>query len=222
MERFFNYDNPILRTIGKIGDIMYLSILWTLCSIPIFTIGASTTALYYAYNKAVRNNRGYAWKEFLQSFKTNFRQSTIIWMAALGIYVFGVADCFFARKLWDIFPISKILFILSIVLIILETMWLVYVFPYVARFENTTKATMKNCAILALANFPRTMLLVFIFLISAIVFLIIPPGIVFVPGVYMLAANRILEPVFRKYMKPEDLKEEDAQNGDLTDVTTEK
>ena len=43
---FFNYDNPVWRFIGKFGDLIILNVLWFVCSIPIFTIGASTTAVY--------------------------------------------------------------------------------------------------------------------------------------------------------------------------------
>ena len=46
-QSFFNYDNPVWRYIGKFGDLIILNILWIICSIPIFTIGASTTAVYY-------------------------------------------------------------------------------------------------------------------------------------------------------------------------------
>ena len=44
----FNYDNPVWRCVGKLGDLILLNILWIICSIPIFTIGASTTAVYLA------------------------------------------------------------------------------------------------------------------------------------------------------------------------------
>ena len=47
LQGFFNYDNPVWRFIGKLGDLILLNILWIVCSIPVFTIGASTTAVYY-------------------------------------------------------------------------------------------------------------------------------------------------------------------------------
>ena len=39
LQGLFNYDNPVWRFIGKLGDLIVLNILWTICSIPIFTIG---------------------------------------------------------------------------------------------------------------------------------------------------------------------------------------
>ena len=42
----FNYDNPVWRFIGKFWDVLIVNILWIICSIPVVTIGASTTARY--------------------------------------------------------------------------------------------------------------------------------------------------------------------------------
>lgn len=67
----------------KATECMLLSILWVVTSLPVITIGASTTALYYAVVKVIRNNEGYGWGEFWNGFRTNFKQATIIWLVAL-------------------------------------------------------------------------------------------------------------------------------------------
>ena len=41
---FFNYDNEIWRFVGRLADIMVLNFLWVICSLPIVTLGISTTA----------------------------------------------------------------------------------------------------------------------------------------------------------------------------------
>ena len=46
-DRFFDLDNVVWRTIDKIGKIFLLNLLWLICSLPVFTIGASTSALIY-------------------------------------------------------------------------------------------------------------------------------------------------------------------------------
>lgn len=214
MRRFFSYDNSILRKLGKVGDVIYLSAFWTLFSIPVFTMGASTTALYYAINKALRHNRGYSWGEFMKSFKTNFKQSTRIWLVVMGIYLFSLLDCFLVRRIFPSFAFADVLFAFFVALMILVTMWVTCLFPYIARFENTSKAIMKNCALIAITHFPRMLLLLFLLLISIILFFIVPLAMLFVPGIYMFLANRILEPVFCKYMTPEDLKAEEERNSE--------
>ena len=92
MESLFNFDNKIFRILRKFCEMIYLSLLWLLFSLPIITIGASTTALYYATNKSLFHDRGYVWNEFWDSFKSNFKQSTICWLMMLGIYLLTIVD----------------------------------------------------------------------------------------------------------------------------------
>ena len=42
MDRIFNLDNPVMRFLGRAFDMMMLNILFIVCSLPIFTIGAYT------------------------------------------------------------------------------------------------------------------------------------------------------------------------------------
>ena len=47
MRNLFNLDGPLMQLINKVVYSVYLNILWFICCIPIVTIGASTTALFY-------------------------------------------------------------------------------------------------------------------------------------------------------------------------------
>lgn len=60
----FNYDNPVWRFIGKLGDLVLLNLLWLICCIPVFTAGAATTAVYYVTLKLVRDDDGSTIKSF--------------------------------------------------------------------------------------------------------------------------------------------------------------
>ena len=80
MSKLFAYDNPILVFMGKVADAMILSFFWFLFSLPVITIGASTSALYYTTLKLAENREGYLFKTFLKGFKESFKQSTVIWI----------------------------------------------------------------------------------------------------------------------------------------------
>ena len=100
MSKIFSVDNKFFSTINKIVDLMWLSILWSLCSLPLLflvftfiieqqihlvlllivllpiafiTIGPASAALYYAVVKSVRRERSYATKCFFHAFKVNFK-----------------------------------------------------------------------------------------------------------------------------------------------------
>ena len=44
--KFFSYESKFSQLMLKFSCACYLNLLWLLCSLPVFTIGASTTALY--------------------------------------------------------------------------------------------------------------------------------------------------------------------------------
>lgn len=212
MAGFFNYDNKFMTVLGKMCDCMVLSILWCICSIPIVTVGASTTALYYAVNKSVRHSRGYAYKEFFRAFKSNFKQSTIVWLINLGLLLFGAYDCYLLYQLRETMSGAKIIAIVIVALMVFLSIWMLYVYPYMARFALPTKALMKNCVIIALVNFGWSLLLLVLFVIAVVAFVFLPPIALFLPVIYMVLANRILEKVFRKYMSDEDIEAEEERN----------
>ena len=73
-------------------DLIFAGLLWLVCSLPIITIGASSTALYYAVAKCVRHNRGRLASTFFHGFRSNFRQATVIWLLFLLWILIGTAD----------------------------------------------------------------------------------------------------------------------------------
>ena len=97
MSDIFNYDNKLMQGLDKFFNVCYLSIVWLLACIPIVTIGAANTALYYTANKVLKHNRGYVWKDFWGAFRANFKQSTIVWLVTLGL---TLLMCFDTYVMW--------------------------------------------------------------------------------------------------------------------------
>lgn len=163
-----NYDNLFIRMLNRIGDAMILSLLFVIGCIPIFTIGASVTATYYAAMKGVKGDDGYVFKNYIKSFKQNFKQSTIIWLImAVVLFVFGV-DLWFWLKQWQVARLAaaKPMIAVSVVLLAVAVFITMYVFPLQAKFDNKTSIQLRNAFLLSIKNFPTTLLLV---VISAIV-----------------------------------------------------
>lgn len=103
LQGFFNYDNPVWRFIGKLGDLILLNILWIVCSIPVFTIGASTTAVYYVTLKLARDEGDSTIRSFFHSFKSNFRQATAIWLILLALALcWALISGFLPRARWGL------------------------------------------------------------------------------------------------------------------------
>ena len=58
MKWFFDMDNPVMRTLSMLADIVILNLLTLFCSLPIITAGAAVTALNDACIRLVRMEDG--------------------------------------------------------------------------------------------------------------------------------------------------------------------
>ncbi len=214
MSDFFNYDNKLMQGLDKFFNVCYLSVVWLIACIPVITIGAANTALYYTANKVLRHNRGYVWKDFWKAFRTNFKQSTIVWLVTLGL---SALMCFDTYVMWKFAAagsgIGKIYIFFTIVLAFV-IMWAIYVFPYIGRFANSTKAIMKNALIIAFAHLPKTLLMFAMFIGCAFLLYLFGFLIIFIPALYVWIKSYIMEGIFRKYMSEEDRQSEDERNSE--------
>ncbi len=147
--RFFSYESKFSQLLLKLCYACYLNLLWAVCSLPIVTIGASTTALYYACLKIIRGEESYAGKMFYRAFKENFKQATVLWLILLGLGIFLGADGYILYHLRLMSEgTMSVLWTLILALVIGAGVFLVIelemIFPLLASVENTNKAMLKN------------------------------------------------------------------------------
>lgn len=205
MSRLFNLDSPLLKFLSRAVDIVLLNFLFLLFCIPIITIGSSTTALYSVLMKLVRDEDKYIVKNFIGSFKRNFTQSTVVWFIMLASGFLLLANITF---LGNLSGVPKIFF--ASMLIIFGLVYLcilLFVFPYMARYEDTIKKSLLNSLLIGLSNFPYLLLLLILTVVPVI--LVFSSSIGFLSGLYfgtfggfaLLAVlySYIFRKVFSKY-----------------------
>lgn len=62
-------NSPFFRVMGCIGDCAALSVLWLVCSLPIITVGASTSAAFSVAGKLAAKEEHFVWKGFFSAFR---------------------------------------------------------------------------------------------------------------------------------------------------------
>lgn len=196
MNSLLNPDNPVMQFITKITVTIYLNILWLLCSLLIFTIGASTTALYYVTLKMVKNEEGNITKAFFHSFKENFKQGTIIWLLLLVLGILLGTDGYilyhmrFENAFWTICSA------IFIVVLIAYAIVLMYIFPLLARFHNTTPAMFKNSIMIGMRFLLCTALMALIYFVMAFVIInIFTPAVIFGEGLCAFLCSYLLSDI---------------------------
>lgn len=200
---FFSYDSKFSQLMIKLCYSCYLNLLWFVCSIPIFTIGASTTALYYVSMKIVRGEESSLTKLFFKAFRENFRQSTILWLILLGIGLLLAGDGYIlyhlrASSAGTMAVIWTLMLAVIIVAAIAYVIVLMYVFPLVASVSNTNWAMLKNAFFIGI-HYLFCSILVFAihFAMFFAVVAVFTPLIIFGEGLCALLSAWLLSGVIR-------------------------
>lgn len=190
----------------KVADLIILNIIFSICCIPIITIGSSVTALYYVTMKMVRNEESYIIRSFFRSFKMNFKQSTIIWLISLAAVGILGTDLYIMIN-WQS-SLRMPLIIIFIALFILYSFIIVYIFPILAKFYNTVRQTFKNSFFMSIRHLPYTIILVLTTLGPLLILGFMPGliGIWFLIGFSAFAyVNSILfNKIFDRYIEDEE------------------
>ena len=215
--KFFSYESKFSQLLLKLCNACYLNLLWFVCSIPIITIGASTTALYYVSLKLVRDEDSHVGAQFFRSFRENFRQATVIWLILLGLGLFLGADGYIlyhlrlssagsAAVLWTL--ILAVVIAAAIVYVIV----LLYIFPLLASVSNTSRAMFKNAFLIGTHYLFATIL---VFAVHFAMFFVVvawfTPLLVFGEGLCALISAWLLNSILISVSgTPEDEEEPEA------------
>ena len=201
--RFFSYESRFSQLLLKLCWSCWLNILWFLCSLPIFTIGAATTALYYASLKIVREEETNVTAMFFRSFRENFKQATGIWLILLAIGAFLGADGYIVYHLRStsagtmavVWTLVLAALIAAAVAYVIE---LLYVFPLLASVSNSTRAMLKNAFLIG-THYLFVTILVFAvhFAMFFAVVAVFTPLIIFGEGFCALVSAWLLSTVLR-------------------------
>ncbi|MGM9536841.1 MAG: YesL family protein [Candidatus Onthomonas sp.] len=210
----FSIDGPLWRGLTFIGDVAVMHFLWLLYSLPLVTIGASTTALYYTAMRRIRTDEGSVTGNFKQSFRENFRQSTIYWLALVAVGALLWLDLNFTSTYGG--TVALVMMVACAVFLFPYWMVLLYIFPVQAKFRNTLFDNFKNALLLAIRHFPSTLLLTLIWGCVWLLLAIFPPftGFLIIAGSGALACVTapIYIQIFRKYL-PGELEDDIERSG---------
>ncbi|MEH2945572.1 DUF624 domain-containing protein [Sporofaciens sp. JLR.KK001] len=157
---FFVIDSPVMRFLGRIGDIIILNLIFVVTALPVVTVGMALSALYTVAMKLARGEDPSVLREYIRAFWRNRKPATICWliMAAAGALIF------LDFRLAGAFG-GTLYTVVRLLLAMIFGVWMLtflYLFPYIARFENTVFHSVKNALFLSAAHLPSTVMMLVI------------------------------------------------------------
>lgn len=197
--KIFSLDGPIYRIGTEIADAMILTLYWIVCSLPIITVGASTTAVFYVYGKKIRDEDSYITRDFFRSFKENFKQSIpitlilgVLWISC-GMYMFILNG----------YPEGAPFYIAAIALFftVEVTVLTLYVYGILSRFHMSVKGIFLTAFVLAHKHIVSSaLILLSLFAINYMV-AVVPLVMFMLPVITIGVASCFLQKIFTDHIK---------------------
>lgn len=219
--KIFSYDSPFSQVLLKLCYSCCLNLLWFVCCLPVFTVGAATTALYYTTFKITRDEEGSLTRTFFRAFRENFRQSTVLWLILLaaGLFLAGDGYILYHLRAASVGPAAVVWTVILAMVIAVAVFYciiLIYVFPLVASVSNTNLAMLKNAFFIG-ARYLFCTILVFAihFAMFFAVVSLFTPLIIFGEGLCALLSSYLLGRVIRACSyDPNEAAADPADGGD--------
>ena len=211
MRQLINPDSPLMRFLTGVGFACYLGILWLVTSLPFVTAGAATTALYSVTAKLIKNREGALTASFFRAMKENFRQSTIVHLILSVIGCVFALDAYVLSRLWGTHVIWTVLTAIVIGAGVVYLTVILYIYPLMAVFKNTTKKMFQNALLLAVRYLFCTILMGAVsFAAAYVIIYLFTPFLLIAGGIVAGCHAYLLQGIFRKLM-PEEEEEEEAE-----------
>lgn len=160
MKRVFGMDAPLVQTLARIGRLVILNLLFLFTCIPVFTVGASCSALSAVLFHGLGEG---SVKSYFSYWRRDFKEATLAFLAlaAVGLIIFF--DYCLSRS-----GVGQRFTVFSGVLLafgFLVLMTACCVFPLISLVKDSTRNILFSAVRLMLGNLHRVFLPAFLWLV---------------------------------------------------------
>ena len=196
--KFFDPENTLWSWIGRIPEIIILSALWVLMSLPIITMIPASIALYDAMARNVRPDEKGAYRRYFRTFWQELGRGilmSLLWLVIAAVLFVGfriLQRQAGESQSWAIYAL------VYQVLSLLPLGVFLWVVPLESRFVYPFGLLHKNAIVMMLSYLPRTFLMLVLTVAAFVGCWYCPFVLAFVPGLLMLLISIPVEKVFNK------------------------
>lgn len=158
MKNIFSHEGALFRITERMGNLILLNLLYLLFCIPVVTIGPATAALHYVTLKYAADEEDRVWAPFIHSFRQNLKQGMIVGVITTVVGVFLAFDLYWIYQMVSAGQaFDKVVLILVSLACIVYLMMTAYIYPLLARYDNSIKQMFRTSIILAIRHLPATL-----------------------------------------------------------------
>lgn len=158
--------------LNRFMDLILLNVLWFICSLPVFTLGASTCAMYEVTLCYALQESPAVVRTFFRTFRRCFRKATAAFL------IFAGAGLFLALDLWCAFQWEiRVRFLIVVVILAVVYFYLAvlsHVFPVLVYFDTGVKESIRRAFFLSMSNGVFTVFIMLMNLLPIFLILLFP------------------------------------------------
>ena len=167
----FTPDSKFMVFCGRLVELTKINLLWLFCCLPVFTIGASTTAMLTCLY-AFRAGEACGGKVFFSAFRKFFGKATILWLLIAFFGAMLALDYTIVAYLQ--FPGRMAVIVLICFAVLALVLFSGMIFPLLSQFPGSIKEMVINAILLCLAHLPKMLLVTAMNLLPVLLFLLLP------------------------------------------------
>lgn len=210
MNQIFNPENYFWKYLDKMADVVGLSLLWFLCSLPVLTIPAASTALYDCAVRCIRGGQPGVYSRFFRTLRSEFRLATpsgLLWAAVLFLPFAGY------NILTNAPQATRPMLVLAVVYYVLMALpagVLCWLFPLASRYKLTFRELNRTALQLWLAHLPSSLAMAALLALCADITVRLLLPVCCLPCLLALTHSLFVERAFQKHMSGEAPSGEEA------------
>lgn len=196
--------SPLMTRVGQVALLVVCNLCWLVCSLPVVTAGAATTALYAVLLE--RRSMGFdgAFPAFFRAFRRHWRTATLLWLPAL---VLGVVWLWAAWLTAAQGLLNNAFALLP--LLVSGAVWafvLAWLFPLLAAEGGTPETLLRGALLLGLGELWRSAVTLLLDLLPLVLLILYARTFMILSGFWLLLGFSliglgkllVMEPVLRR------------------------
>lgn len=190
-------DSRFYRYLEVFSAFLFLSVVWFVACLPVFTVFPATAALFAVVREWV--NRGEfdgAVRGFFAFFRANFWQSLGVGLLWTLLGALLAINLLLVGGMPNVLRIPLYVFFLSASLFYVTTS--AFLFPVLVNFDADWRTVLKNSFLLSLSQLPTTLACLAVFATAVFLVLVVPVAALFAGSLTAYAVYRLCARTFGK------------------------
>ena len=167
------FTSPLYRFLNRVADLICVSLLTLLFSIPLITVFAAITAAHNVIQDMVFGTESTIVKKYWNSFRESFKHATITGFILLVTVAISLCNFAWFPSLFTGISVVMLRVLFGILLVAILTLGSI-ILPLIARYKNPLRQHFKNAIILCIYRPIRILFVTFINILPLLIVIFNP------------------------------------------------